>query len=535
MYGYVGKLLFVNLSDGSTEIRDLKEEDARNFIGGYGLGAKILYDEMPANTDPFSEASMMGILSGPFNGAGVIFGGRYMVVCKSPVTGGWNDANSGGFFAPALKGAGFDAIFVKGIASKPSYIFIDEGKVEIRDAGVLWGKTVEETEKALAGLHEGLIRSILIGPAGENLSLMAAVMNDGHRAAGRGGPGAVMGSKKLKAIVVKGRRELPVFDKEKVKENNTFYLNILRGPAAGFFNMFGTGGTGSGFVPSTQSGDGGVKNWSGAGVVDYPADKAAPVSSQGIDSTKVKKYACANCPMGCGAFHDMPSERWDLKNSPRPEYETMGAFGSMMLNSDVESVFRCNNLCNEYGFDTISAGNTIAWAMECFEEGVLSEAELDGIKLKWGDGDAIAAIMEKMCKAEGVGKILMMGSRAAADHFGKGQEFLVTAQGIEEPMHDSRLAYGLARTYQYDPTPGRHVKGGIGMGIQHTAGHSIDYRGTGFADMTGVVGVEQMNAAGLCMFGSMILGPFVKMQFEAVTGFRYSDPEWIALGQRIFT
>jgi len=276
-----------------------------------------------------------------------------------------------------------------------------------------------------------------------------------------------------------------------------------------------------------------VKNWGGAGVVDYPADIAGPVGSQGIDSTKVRKYACSNCPLGCGAFHDYPSERWDLKHSPRPEYETMGVFGSMCLNGDVEAVFQSNNLCNEYGLDTISTGGTVAWAMECFENGVLSLEEMDGIKLNWGNGDAIVAVTEKIGKGEGVGKILMLGSRGAADHFGKGHEYLVTASGIEEPMHDSRMAYGLTRVYQYDPTPGRHVKGGIGMFITHTAGHNVDYKGTGYADINGAANTELQNASGFCMFGSNN-PPGVRAQVEAATGFTYSAPEWFALGLRIF-
>ena len=533
MFGYMGKLLFVNLSTGATEVRDLLEEDARNFLGGYGIGAKILYDEMPANTDPFGEDSMIGFVSGAVNGTGVLFGGRFTVVSKSPVTGGWNDANSGGFFGPALKRAGYDAVFVKGIAQKPVYIFIDDGKVEILDAAELWGKTTLQTEAVIEEKYGSKAKSALIGPAGENLSLIAAVMNDGHRAAGRGGSGAVMGSKKLKAIVVRGNQEIPVFHKQAIQENNKAVLEFMKGPGTGFTNMFGNFGTGAGYVASTQNNDAGIKNWSSS-AAEYDADVANPVSSQGIDNTKTKKFACANCPLGCGAFHDFPSERWDLKHSPRPEYETMGTFGSMLLNSDVESIFQSNNLCNEYGLDTISAGCTVAWAMECFESGVLSLEELDGIKLSWGNGDAIVAITEKIGKGEGVGKILMLGSQAAADHFGKGHEYLVVASGIEEPQHDSRLAYGLARVYQYDPTPGRHVKGGMGMFVTHRSGHSVDYRGTGYADMSGAANCETTNCSGFCLFGANNPPGIVKKQVEAVTGFSYSAADWQALGLRIF-
>ena len=262
--------------------------------------------------------------------------------------------------------------------------------------------------------------------------------------------------------------------------------------------------------------------------------RAQKIGSQGIDSTKIKKYFCANCPLGCGAIHNYPSERWDLSHSSRPEYETMGAFGSLMLNEEVDSIFRANDLCNEAGLDTISAGSTIAWAMDCFENGILSEEELDGIKLNWGAGGAIVEITEKVANGEGIGAILMNGSRWAANHFGKGFDQLVVASGIEEPQHDSRLAYGLARTYQYDPTPGRHVKGGIGQFTTHSAGHTFDYRGTGYTDMNGVSNTEINNSSGFCMFGANTPGANARIQVEAVTGFKLSPAEWLAMGLRIF-
>jgi len=532
MYGFMGKLVFVNLSTGAIEIRDLKEEDARNFLGGYGLGAKILYEEMPANADVFGEDSMIGLVAGPTAGTGVMFGGRYSVVSKSPVTGGWNDASSGGYFAPVLKSAGFDGIFINGISDKPVYILLDDGKVEIKDASDLWGKTTLQTEEAIAELYGSKANAALIGPAGENLSYISAVMNDGHRAAARGGSAAVMGSKKLKAVVVRGSRKVPVFDLKAIGDNNRVVMDAMK--ASGRYDPNGSLGTGAGYVMSTQGGAAGVKNWGGSGVGDYPEELGQPVSSHGLEPYKTAKYGCAQCPRACGAFHDYPSERWDLRHSPRPEYETMGSFGSMLLNGDVESILQCNNLCNEYGLDTISAGSTVAWAMECFENGVLSAEELDGVKLNWGNGDAIVAITEKIGKGEGVGKILMLGTQAAADHFGKGHEYLVVASGIEEPHHDSRLNYGLCRVYQYDPTPGRHVKGGLGFGVRHTTGHNLDYRGTGYDDMLGASNIETHNASGFCLFGANNPPDIVKKQTEAVTGFTYSAPEWLALGLRIF-
>ena len=534
MYGYIGKLLFVDLSTGKIEVRDLKESDARNFVGGPALGAKILYEEMPANADPLGEESMIGFVGGPLNDTKALYGGRYTVVHKSPVSQTWNDANSGGAFGPFMKKAGFDAVFVKGIAKKPVYIFIDNGKAEIVDAEDVWGLPTITTEKVLREKYGDKVNAALIGPAGENKALVACVMNDDHRAAGRGGCGAVMGSKLLKAIVVRGDQKAKIFDEARVLENNKKVLDWMKGPAKGTVDQFGEYGTGGGYVESVITNDASIKNWTGHADVDHPEDVAYKVGSLGIDYTKTRKYACHTCPLGCGAFHDFPSDKWDLKNSPRPEYETMGAFGSQLCNGDPASVFQCNNLCNEYGTDTISTGAVIGWAMECYDKGILSKEELDGIDLKWGDVDAIVALTEKICKGEGVGKILMQGSQWAADHWGKGHECLVVANGIEEPQHDSRLVYGIMRCYQYDPTPGRHIKGSMGF-IKHMSGHDIDYRGTGYQDIHGTSRREVTNASGYCLFGEITSPMDMPIdQIEAVTGFTYSPPERLALGLRMY-
>jgi len=440
----------------------------------------------------------------------------------------WNDANSGGAFGPVLKQSGFDAVFVKGISEKPVYIFIDDTKVEILDAEPIWGLTTLAAEEKLQEMYGKNVNAALISPAGENVALMACVMNDGHRAAGRGGPGAVMGSKKLKAVVVRGNQKQEIFDRAKVMEIN-------KGVALGVKERgerMGTYGTGAGYVDSVITNDASIKNWTGYAEADFPEEVAYPGGSIGIDFSKTAKYNCHTCPLGCGAFHDYPSDRWDLKHSPRPEYETMGAWGSQLANAEVDAIFQGNNLCNEYGFDTISAGATIGWAMECYEEGILSKEELDGIELNWGNGAAIIALMEKMCNAEGVGAILMHGSQYAADYFGKGHECLVVANGIEEPQHDSRLIYGLMRIYQFDPTPGRHVKGGLAWGGRHMTGHNIDYRGTGYRDIDGLARTELTNASGTCMFGNGYFS--IADQVEAVTGFSYSAPERLALGLRMY-
>ena len=541
MYGYTGKLLFVDLTTQTTQVRDLDAKTAKDFVGGPSLGAKILYDEMPAHTDPFAAESVIGFVSGPTNGTGPLMGGRYTVVSKSPVTGGWNDANSGGNFGPILRRSGYDGVFVKGISEKPVYLFIDDGKVEFRDAFSLWGKTTVETEDAIkAELGDQKVGIALIGPAGERLSNMAAVMNDSHRAAGRGGTGAVMGSKKLKAIVCRGNTKIEVYDKQAVVELNKAVADWEKnGPiATTMVQLFSNHGTGGLYEGSVLSGDTSVKNWGGV-PGDLTEEQIAALDSVNMDKAyKTKKYACNACSLGCGAIYEIKGGKWPLKESGRPEYETSGMFGSMMLNSDPESVNYCNYLANEYGFDSISLGATIAWAMECFNNGVFTLDEMGGVDLKWGDRDAIVAMTENVCKADTeMGETLNLASRGAAEKYGRGFEYLMDAGGIEAPQHDPRRAPGLARTYQYDPTPGRHVKGG--MGFTHAAGLppeiKYSFKDTAEPDIAGVVETEITNMAGFCMLSDVGMPGGLKTQFiTAVTGFEYPGDEARKLGLRSF-
>lgn len=473
---------------------------------------------------------MLGFVSGPLNDTSAFFGGRYTVVCKSPVTGGFNDANSGGDFGMQLKSAGVDAVFVKGIADRPVYIYVENGKAEIRDAAGLWGLTTIAAEEKLREMHGKKTGAALISPAGERLALTACVMNDEHRAAGRGGCGAVMGSKKLKALVVNGSAVQTLADRPALIAVNKQIAGILK-PDSPFVQGMGGFGTGGGYTGSVLTADAGIKNWAGS-LTDLPAEKCDPVASLALEKYNTGKYHCNSCPLGCGAMMDLPMEDGSVLHTSRPEYETMGSFGSMCLNSSGESVMRCNYICNEYGLDTISAGDTIAWVLECFEKGILTKDELDGIEAVWGDSAAIEALLDKMAKGEGVGAVLQNGSAFAAKQFGKGEECLVTANGIEIPMHDSRLSYGLARTYKYDPTPGRHVKGGIGMGV---GGPDFSFENTGEKDLAGVIGTENMNAAGLCMFGGMVVGGFLQDMLKAVTGWELTAEEMAAIGTRSYT
>lgn len=533
--GYAGKLLFVDLTTGSIQEEELDEEMARLFIGGYGIGARVLYSRMKPGVDPLGPDNMLGFTTGPLTGTGAFFSGRWTIVCKSPVTGGWNDANSGGFFGPELKKAGYDAVFVSGASKTPVYIYINNGKVEIRDASALWGLDAKETQEALEKVTDPKVRAAVIGPAGEHLSLVAAVMNDGHRAAGRGGPGAVMGSKKLKAVAVRGTGEIAVANPARLREiNRSITAAIKTGGMMGLAGAFQELGTGVFTGGSALSGDSPVKNWGGVGVVDFGEAAAMPLSAAVMDAQyKTKKYACANCPLGCGAEYEVKEGRWPMATE-RPEYETAAQFGVNMLNADVEAMLKCNEICNRAGLDTISAGGTIAWAIECFENEVLNREETGGLELTWGNSEAVVSATQAMADGTGFGAILQLGSRAAADKLGKGHEYLQTAQGIELPMHDPRLAPGYARTYQFDPTPGRHVKGSIAL-VQMMAGpEKYIPEDTGFYEMVLVSSTEMQNCLGLCMF-SMFTGiqTMNYTMLEAVTGKPFKAVDQLRTGMRI--
>jgi aldehyde:ferredoxin oxidoreductase len=535
--GYAGKMLFVNLSGGSIDEKELTEDMARNFIGGYGIGARVLYDMMKPGIDPLGPDNVLGLITGPLNGTGAFFGGRYTVVCKSPVTGGWNDANSGGFFGPELKKAGFDALFISGAADKPVYLWINDGMVEIRDAGALWGKdSIETLEVLVKETGEKKLRAVVIGPAGEKCSLIAAVMNDGHRAAGRGGAGAVMGSKNLKAVAVRGTGAVPVADSKRLKEiNQTISTAMKEGPPAEMLKRFGEYGTGINTGDNALSGDSPVKNWGGVGIVDFGEEAARKLDAISMDRYKTKKYACANCPLGCGALYNVSEGEWPVGETSRPEYETSAAFGCLCLNSSAEAVIKCNEICNRYGLDTISAGATVAWAIECYENGVFTKDETGGIELTWGNADAIVKMTEAIAEQRGFGEVLAMGSAGAAEKLGKGSEFLQTVKGIELPMHDPRFAPGYARTYKSDPTPARHVKGGLGLvQLRDKSQAKYDTSNTGPMDLVLTTMIEMINVSGLCLFSLFMRMPdVIANMIEAVTGWSFSGDDQKNAGIRI--
>jgi len=542
--GYSGKYVFIDLTSRKCEVRDFEEEVLKNFVGGPALGAKVLYDEMSAKTPWDAPESIIGFVPGAANGMGPLISARYTVVCKSPVTGMWNDANSGGNFGAILRKSGYDAVFVKGISENPVYIFIDNGNITFHDAAALWGKTIEDGENAIKEeLGDSKVGIAMIGPAGERKSNMAAIMNDTHRAAGRGGPGAVMGNKNLKALVCRGDVKVDIHSRDDVVALNKEITEWCKsGPLSDtmvpIFYNYGTGGTYTGCV---LSGDSSVRNWSGV-PSELTEDQMNSCSSQEMDKRfRIKKFACNTCSIGCGAIYSVKDGKYPIKETGRPEYETDGMFGSGVGAGDPEVINWCNHLCNDYGFDTISFGGTIAWAMECYVKGLFTLEDTGGIDLKWGNTDAIVQMAEAMCKGTTeMGRVLNGGSVAAAKHYDRGYEYLMHAGGIETPQHDPRLSPGLSRTYQYDPTPGRHVKGGQGFtiaaGFPPEVKYNFDDPENAVRDIAGVIDAEITNMGGFCVFTDCSMPPNIKPRIlTALTGVDYSEEDARKLGLRSYT
>jgi len=541
LFGYNGKVLMVDLTEKTFETQDLNPDWAYHYIGGATLGARYLLDLMPANTPVFAPESVIGFVSGPLNGTRALLGARFTVVSKSPATDGWNDTNCGGSFGPALRKTGFDAVFFKGISEAPVYLLIDDGKPELRDASGIWGKTTSASERVLSTELGDRISVAQIGPAGENLAYMAAIINDTHRAAGRGGSGAVMGSKKLKAIVcrggdaviaVKDDAALVALNKECIE------YGLPGGRGEGPVSQFKTLGTSAHYNSCVMMADAPIKNWIGAPDVDITKEMADALNGHITDPKyKTGSVGCANCYIKCGAHYELKHEKYKTVHATRPEYESLGALGSMILNGDSDTAVLLNWFCNQYGYDTMSFGATIGWAMECYDKGILTLEELDGIDLKWGDTNAIVAIAEKMCSNEGVGAILNLASQGAARKFGKGLECLVVARGIELPYHGSIYNPGLARIFQYDPSPGRHIKGGRGVPFGHSPPEvKYNYENTGEADAAGLLEWELTDASGICGFGNFLLVPWISIRMlNAITGFDYTQEQMTQFSYRSFT
>lgn len=430
--GYTGRIVRVDLTTGKITYECLDEDTARKYIGGVGLAAKILWDETKPDTEPLSPENRLIFMTGPLTGSTVPESSRYVLAGISPLTGIWGQAHSGGSWADELRHAGFDGIVVKGESRKPVYLWLHNGTAEIRDAEHLWGKDTYEVDKLLKEETDSNASSACIGPAGERLVRISCVMNDGRlgRAAARCGLGALMGAKKLKAIVVRGTLPLSFHDEEKLKKGvrrirTLFPLkspeDALERDVTLFKNFFKYGR-----VP--------VKNWSEG------TFERGYVYLENM--RKARQFHCKHCPYGCPESHlTADGERYMV-------WEAWGPLGTNCLIANPEALQQAYTLCNKYGMDTISTGAIIAFAMECFEKGLITKDDTGGVDLTWGNHQAMVEMVRKIGEREGFGELLGEGVRRAAERIGGiAAEYAMHVKGLEFPAHDPRSATGFALGY----------------------------------------------------------------------------------------
>jgi aldehyde:ferredoxin oxidoreductase len=455
-YGFMGQLLRVNLTDHKITIEEINEAWAKQFLGGAGLATKYFYDEVPGGVDPLGPENKLIFMTGPLTGTASASASRYSVVAKSPQTGLWGQANSGGSFGPALKKSGYDGIIFEGVSPTPVTLQILDGKSELLDASHLWGMTVPETEDTLQESTSRKLTVAAIGPAGENLVVYAAIMNNKHRAAGRCGLGAVMGSKNLKAIACAGSQPVQLANKSGFQDAASKQFDMIDESILKVgFDTFGTN-----MLADFVNVRGGypTRNWQ-QGVFEGIDD----INAEAImDTVFVEGTRCFACPITCGRRTEIKEGKWKGEHGEGPEYETTTTLGSMCGVSDINAITKANYLCNEYGLDTISTGATISFAMECFEKGILTKEQTGGLEITFGEGELVVELVGKIARREGIGELLAEGTRAAAKKLGQGSEkFAMHVKGLELPAYDSRAAKITGLGYVTANRGGDHMTGYI--------------------------------------------------------------------------
>ena len=453
-YGYNGKILHVNLNDSSYEIEEPSEEFYRTYVGGGGLTSYYLLKDLKPGTDPLGPDNILIFAGSVVTGAPLSGFSRYTVSAKSPLTGAFAETEAGGYFGPELKFSGYDAVVIKGKAEKPVYLWINEGDVEIRDAGAIWGlENADTRDKIREEVGESKARVASIGGAGERLVLLSNVMNEMKHANGRTGMGAVMGSKNLKAIACRGEsKNISFSDPEKVKELVSWHSKRIKEHQPNInFSKFGTpmfvvALNNGGILPTRNFREG---TFEGAEKIGVP----------GLETVLKRSGTCYRCTVGCKRVVEMEAPYELDPKYGGPEYEALAAFGSFCGVDDIGAVCKANEQCNRYGLDCIGVGATIAFAMECFEEGILTESDNDGKKVLFGDAAGMLDLVEKINSREGLGDILAQGVKRAAEKIGNGADaFAFTIKGQELPMHDPRGKTGVGLSYALSPTGADHIE-----------------------------------------------------------------------------
>ncbi len=529
MKGYHGRLLEVDLTTSKLTDFPLSEEAVRKYIGGASLAAALVYDRLGKDRNPFAPEKPLVFATGPFTSTPLPMVSRYAVGGISPLTGFWGEATSGGRFPFRLKGAGWDGLLVQGRADRPVYLYLKEGRAELRNASHLWGMDSYQTQRAIKEeLKDDSASVACIASPGEKRVKYAGIMNDSGRAAGRCGLGALMGSKNLKAVAASGNLRPVLANAEKVRELARKAVATIDGNLVSVaFREYGT----MMYTDMAMTlGDAPAKYFTKA---IFPVSK---ITGQALrQKYTVQNYACLGCPIGCG--RELMDFRPGL-NVDGPEYETAVAFGPLCMNSDLDSIVRANHLCNVHGIDTISAGVSVAYAFYLYEKGVLTKDRV-GFELKWGDGEAMVKLVEKIIAQEGIGKILSQGTLAMAKEFDRSPDEAAQVKGLEMPMHDARAFHGMAVSYATGPRGACHLKGDY---------YNVDLGNLVLEYM--ILPGERLSSEGKSegaakfqslkdLFDSLLLCKFAPLpptqlceMLNAVTGWQFGPQELLAAGDR---
>jgi aldehyde:ferredoxin oxidoreductase len=537
MFGYWGKLLRVDLTKRKIETKEIEETTFKQYLGGAGLASKIIYDELSERVKPLDPENLLIFGVGPFQGTGIPGSGRWAVSALSPQTGIWGDSNGGGYWGPEFKRTGYDSLVISGRASSPVYLWLKGENAEIRDAEGVWGKKAFESDKAIKEqVDDPGARTVVIGSAGERQVVFSCVVSD-HGYAGRSGMGAVMGSKNLKAVAVKGMKTPEMAKPEEFKERSR---NLFRdiAQATADFRKYGTTDAAKGVHDGR--GYGLAKNWREGkfeGIVDIVGDRFLEITKNPI--------ACADCPIACHRHTVVKEPTKYAYDGYGPEYETIGMIGWLNQIKDPKAIAYAGYLCDEYGIDTITAGSTIGFIMECYEKGFITKEDLGGVEAVWGSADAAIDIIHKVAKREGIGDLLARGLVEAAEELGgEAPGMVVHVKGLDLPAHDPRGFMAMAVNYATGPRGGCHQRGFIlqdestipEWGIPEIADtYSVKepvYSAARYQDWAGVfnslIQCEYMTAGGLTLTDQIDL-------LNLVTGWDLDKDDMQKIGERIFT
>ncbi len=541
MGGNWGKVLKVDLTNRTVEEEAIPEEHYRDFLGGSGLAAKWFFDHRGWEAEPLSPENPLMIMNGPLSGTNYPGVSRLEVCARSPLTGIWGEASMGGHFSPQLKRTGYDGIVVLGASEKPVYLYVTDEGAEIRDASHLWGKDTYETEELLKQeVGDKRAQVVCIGPAGENLVKFANVINDRGSTAGRCGMGAVMGYKRLKAVVARGDRKFPVADeagfkaaRDKMSEALKFSM-VAEGLHAFGSNVHMEYGMAIGDVPT--------KNWREAYWAEGPEKLGGTTVAETI---LTRTHSCFGCPIACKRIVEIKEGPYRMEEGPGSEYEAAAALGTLQRMDSMEANHKANELCNRYGMDVISCGSVIAYATEAFEAGLIKESDTGGLRLGWNQPDTVLELIKRIAFREGIGDEMAEGVRSMSRKYG-GEEFAIHVKGLECPMHDPRALWGMALTYATSIRGACHCADAnlyveLGLLNHNELGvkRSWPYRAKGKAAQTvasqkkGVIA----NSAVICEYAWNAAGGSLAEMAEALrtlTGFPYTVEELARVGDRIW-